>query len=80
MAPAKPTVPVRCAHCAAPFTLTPRALARRRARYGHHLLCARCLADSWLDTWQGHALSADLLRDADNADALRAAASPDRGG
>lgn len=67
MAHTKPTVTVRCAHCAAPFTLTPHALARRRARYGLHLLCARCLADSWLTTWQGRALSQDLLRDAGDA-------------
>ena len=43
-------VPIVCAGCAAPFTLTPQAHARRMARYGGRLLCSRCLSDSWLRT------------------------------
>jgi len=60
-------VPVVCARCAHPFTLTPHAHARRRARYGEHLLCARCLADSWLHTWQGAAVGDALLREGEPA-------------
>jgi len=41
-------VEVVCAVCAAPFALTPHAHARRVARYGTHLLCARCLTEGWL--------------------------------
>jgi len=57
------TVPVTCAHCAAPFTLTPVAHARRVARYGQRLLCQRCLGDAWLRTWRGAIMAEHLLRD-----------------
>lgn len=54
---------VSCAQCAAPFTLTPLAHARRVARYGQRLLCQRCLTDGWLRTWRGAIMSDQLLRD-----------------
>ncbi len=54
---------VSCAHCAAPFTLTPVAHARRVARYGQRLLCQRCLGDAWLRTWRGVIATDQLLRD-----------------
>jgi len=57
------TIPVTCAHCAAPFTLTPLAHARRVARYGQRLLCQRCLIDGWLRTWHGAVLTDRLLRE-----------------
>ena len=41
-------IPVICTRCARPFTLSPRAYARRVARYGRTLLCERCLTDGWL--------------------------------
>lgn len=47
-------VPVVCARCAHPFTLTPHAHAR-------------CLADSWLHTWQGAAVGNALLREGEPA-------------
>ncbi len=57
-------VPVTCADCAAAFTLTPAAHARRVARYGQRLLCQRCLGDVWLRTWRGTVMTDRLLRDA----------------
>jgi len=56
-------VPLTCTHCQAPFSLTPQAHARRLARYGQRLLCTRCLADSWLHSWQGRMAAAHLLCD-----------------
>jgi len=41
-------VPLTCAECRAPFTLTAPAYARRRQVYGDRLLCQRCLGDLWL--------------------------------
>ncbi len=61
--PRSSTVPVTCAHCAVPFTLTPLAHARRVARYGQRLLCQRCLTDGWLRTWRGAVITDQLLRD-----------------
>ncbi len=62
--PQRPAVPLTCASCAAPFTLTPFAYQRRRARYGTHLLCPRCLADGWLRSQHGRTAQGDILRDA----------------
>ncbi len=56
------TVSVVCVGCTALFTLTPQAHARRTARYGAHLLCSRCLSDSWLRT-RGAYHKDILLRD-----------------
>ncbi len=68
MASKTPAIAVVCAQCARPFTLTPPAHARRLARYGEHLLCARCLADSWLhSTWQGATARDALLREGEPA-------------
>ncbi len=60
------SVQVVCVACAAPFTLTPQAHARRVARYGAHLLCSRCLGDSWLWT-RGSYQKETLLREEDAA-------------
>jgi len=56
------STPVVCVACAAAFTLTPQAYERRVARYGAHLLCSRCLSDSWLRTRGAYQKDA-LLRD-----------------
>ncbi len=57
-------VPVVCALCATPFTLTPHAHTRRIARYGDRLLCVRCLTDSWLRTRAGQYQQERVLHDA----------------
>ncbi len=61
--PPRPAVPLTCVTCAAPFSLTPHAYQRRRARYGTQLLCPRCLADGWLRSPHGRTAQEDILRD-----------------
>ncbi len=53
MPPKRDPIPVICARCARPFTLTPHAYARRVARYGQTLLCQQCLTDGWLRSQPG---------------------------
>ncbi len=55
--------PLTCVACAAPFTLTPHAYQRHCVRYGTHLLCPRCLADSWLRSQHGRTAQENILRD-----------------
>ena len=55
--------PIVCATCARPCTLTPRAYARRGARYGSSLLCQQCLTDGWLRMHQGRHADAILARE-----------------
>ena len=61
--PQRPAGPLTCVACAAPFPLTPHAYQRRCVRYGTHLLCPRCLADSWLRSQHGRTAQENILRD-----------------
>ncbi len=63
MAKRATSVSVLCADCATPFTLTSHAHARRIARYGERLLCARCLTAGWLHTHAGRYHQERALRD-----------------